>query len=90
MQSQERDPPLAPQGRNLNSLAFQRQVDGPASIETPQGWPVLWRFDLALKRRAVSNVTPAGFGFWWPPNLALKRQAIQIPPLRGEDKARLG
>jgi hypothetical protein len=31
----------APQGRALNSLAFQRQVERPYRFQTPKGWPIL-------------------------------------------------
>jgi hypothetical protein len=57
------DPPLTPPGRNLNSLAFQRQVADPTRIETPKGWPIPWRFDLAFKSQAVQTSPLRGLNF---------------------------
>jgi hypothetical protein len=73
--------PLALEGRNLNSLAFQRQVGIPRPPTRPEG-AVL--FSVAF-RRATRWVPPlqGGVGLGGLANLALKRQAIQIPPFQG-------
>ena len=68
--------PFAPQGRHLNSLGFQPQVSRPQQTLTPKGWP-----------GGLEQATLTGFGCLEAPHLGLKPQAIQIPPLRGGNKA---
>src|SRR5436305_14191087 len=68
--------PFAPQGRNLNSLGFQPQV---GSLQTSK----------PCKGGLFQPSRPPlrGLGLLGPAHLGLKPQAIQIPPLRGGDKA---
>ena len=67
-------PPSALEGRNLNSLGFQPQVE-----ERTTSKP--WKGGLFQPTRSPLR----GLGWWGPVYLGLKPQAIQIPPLRGEE-----
>jgi hypothetical protein len=74
-------PAPAPKGRNLNSLALQRQVS--RSPNTP---PALKGRNptLPLLQAVAKGTAPSGRIWTWPAaDLALKRQAIQISPFQG-------
>ncbi len=75
--SAERPPATsAPQGRHLNSLGLQPQVDDPQIFLNPEGVTSSPRPRPALPGLGGDDGLPA---------LGLKPQAIQMPPLQGGD-----
>jgi hypothetical protein len=71
----------APKGRNLNSLALQRQVSPPPNTPTrPEGAEPNASSVTSFRERH----RPLGADMELPPAYpALKRQAIQISPFQG-------
>ena len=71
----------APKGRNLNSLALERQVPrSPKGPIRPEGAEPNLPATQTQKASPLRGGTRLGCG---PADLALKRQAIQIPPILG-------
>jgi hypothetical protein len=64
----------APQGRHLNSLGLQPQVDDPQNLLSPEG--------ATLSSRSMPPLPELGETDRLP-SLGLKPQAIQMPPLQG-------